>query len=108
MAEARRAAGDEVIFVSAPLLFEAATDWKLDEVWLVTADEDVRLRRTMERDGLSEQDVRARMKNQMPEAEKRKLADITIENNGTREELAAAVERLCLKELTPPRLCARV
>jgi len=88
----RAGQGDEVVFISAPLLFESDSSWIADEVWLVTADEDVRLKRVMQRDGLSEDDVRARMQSQMPEAEKRALADVVIENNGTMEELIAAVE----------------
>ncbi|MCL2111084.1 MAG: dephospho-CoA kinase [Clostridiales bacterium] len=84
--------GDKVVFISAPLLFEAEADWMADEVWLVSTDEDVRLRRVMERDGLSEAEVLSRMENQMPEAEKRARADAVIENNGGLEELYAAVE----------------
>ena len=90
----RAGQGDEVVFISAPLLFESDSSWIADEVWLVTADEDVRLKRVMQRDGLSEDDVRARMQSQMPEAEKRALADVVIENNGTIEELIEAVEDL--------------
>ena len=85
---------DKLIFISAPLLFETGMRWMVDETWLVAADEDVRLRRTMERDGLSEEAARARMRNQMPEDEKRALADRVIENNGTLADLRAEVQNL--------------
>ena len=86
--------GEEMIFLSAPLLFEADAAWMTDEVWLVTADEEIRLNRVMERDGISEEDVRARMESQMPEEDKKIKADIIIENDGTLEELYAIVEKL--------------
>jgi len=86
--------GDDVVFISAPLLFEAKGDRTADEVWLVTADDEVRLRRVMERDGLTAEEVCARMENQMPEADKREKADIIIENDGTLEELRTTVEKL--------------
>ena len=85
--------GEAIVFFAIPLLFEAKVDWKLDKVWLVTADEDIRLRRVMSRDGLSEEDVRARMQNQMPEEEKRAKADVVFENNGTFADLYAHVKR---------------
>ena len=86
--------GDQVVFISAPLLYEADADWMTDEVWLVTADEDIRIRRVMKRDGISEEDVRARMENQMPEEEKRVKADIIIENNESLEKLYSNVDKL--------------
>ena len=92
--EAREARGERVVFISAPLLYESGADSMVDEVWLVTADESIRLQRTIERDGFSEEDVRARMRSQMPETEKRDRADVVIENNGTIEELRELVSRL--------------
>jgi len=94
----REACGDRVVFVSVPLLFEADAGWMVEESWLVTADDEVRLQRVGKRDGLSPEDVRARMDNQMPEEEKRKRADIVIENNGTIGELHARVEALLQAE----------
>ena len=84
--------GDEIVFVSAPLLFETNADIMTDESWLITADEDVRLARVINRDGLTEADIRARMRNQMPEEEKRKRADFIIENNGTLEQLYKEID----------------
>ena len=86
--------GGQSIFLSVPLLFEADAGWMSDETWLVTADEDIRLRRVMLRDGLPEQDVRARMASQMPEDKKQELADVIIENNGTIGELRKKIDNL--------------
>jgi len=95
----REEKGGKGVFLSVPLLFETDAGWMTDEVWLVTADDDVRLRRVMERDGLPEEDVRARMASQMPEDDKRARADIVIENNGAIGELYAEIEELLAKRL---------
>jgi len=84
--------GDKEIFLSIPLLFETDAAWMADETWLITADEDVRVRRVLERDGMTEEDVRARMASQMPDEQKREKADFIIENNGTIAELREKLE----------------
>jgi dephospho-CoA kinase len=66
----------------AALLFEAGTYKQLDKTVLVVADEEIRLRRVLARDGLPEEQVRARMANQMSQEEKIKLADYILHNNG--------------------------
>lgn len=52
-----------------------------DYIILVTADEDVRIKRVMERDNCTEQQVRDRMKNQLPDDDKKQYADFVIVNN---------------------------
>jgi len=86
--------GVNPVFIAAPLLFETGADRIADEIWLVTADEETRLKRVMDRDGLSAEEVRSRIESQMPEDEKRLKADIVIENDGTFEKLCKEVELL--------------
>ena len=89
------AAGEEentIVFIDAPLLFEAGLDRLCDEVWLVTAPEEVRIRRVMERDGISEELVRGYMASQMPEEEKRARSQRLLDNGGTREQLYEDLE----------------
>lgn len=59
---------DYVIQESA-IIFESGFDRYMDRVVVVCADEDVRIKRVMERDGVAEEHVRARMANQMDEVE---------------------------------------
>lgn len=66
----------------AALIFESGGNRQMDAVIVVTAPETVRLQRVMERDGVSEAAVRARMARQWPEAKKLELADYRIENDG--------------------------
>jgi len=80
------------VFLSIPLLFETGAERICDEVWLVTADEGLRLSRAMARDDASEEQVRARMAAQLSEAEKRARADILLENDGSPEALRARID----------------
>lgn len=62
------------------ILFETNGHLDCDKVILVTAPEDVRLMRVMQRDNVSKEDVLARMNNQMSEEEKIAKSDYVIHN----------------------------
>ncbi len=86
-------AGD-LILLDVPLLFESGLDCLCRKVIVLTAEEAVRVQRVMERDGCSEEDVLARIRNQMPEEEKCARADFVVDNSGSREELAARLDQV--------------
>ena len=65
----------------AAILFESGAYKSCDQSILVYAPEDLRIQRVLKRDGIREQEVRARIDKQMPEEEKRKLADFVIVND---------------------------
>lgn len=71
------------VIEEAAILFESGAHRFMDLTVLVYAPEDLRIRRVMERDGVSEEEVRMRMRHQMNEEEKKKLADQMISNDGT-------------------------
>lgn len=73
--------------VEAALIYEAGLHKHLDYVIVVDADEKQRIGRIHERDGVTEEEIRQRMKAQMSVEEKRRLSDFVIFNNGTLEEL---------------------
>ncbi len=66
----------------AALMIESGSQRALDVLIVVTAPEELRMERVMERDSLSAEQVQARMANQLPEAEKVRLADHVIVNDG--------------------------
>ena len=66
----------------AALLFESGGYQMMDAVITVTAPEKVRIKRVMKRDGVSEEQVLARMNKQWPESQKVALSDFVITNNG--------------------------
>jgi dephospho-CoA kinase len=83
-----------IVFLSAPLLFESGLDRRCDEVWLVTAPEDVRIGRAVSRGGLTADEARARADRQMSEEDRAARADVVIENVGDVDELYRAVDKL--------------
>lgn len=72
---------DEICFVSVPQLFETKTQMAFDKVILVTAPEEVRKKRLMERNGLSEEDAKLRLGAQMKDNDKIKQSDFVIYND---------------------------
>lgn len=84
--------GCPMVFVDAALLIESGFYKLCGEVWLVTASYETRVKRIMERDGLSRSEAEARISRQMPEDEKRKYASVVIENDGDVSELIARVD----------------
>lgn len=67
----------------AALLFETGSYKSLHKVITVFAPLELRIKRVMERDRSSREDVEARVAKQMPEEEKLRLADFVIHNDGT-------------------------
>ena len=77
----------QIIVQVVPLLFETDYDKLCDASVLVVAPDDQRIARIMQRDGLSEEQVRARMASQIDPAEARPRATYVIENDGNFEKL---------------------
>ncbi|MBE7177779.1 MAG: dephospho-CoA kinase [Mucilaginibacter polytrichastri] len=65
----------------AALLFESGSYKQSDHTVLVLSPEALRIRRIMNRDGITEEQVRARMSKQMSDAEKEKRAGFTLQND---------------------------
>lgn len=66
----------------AALLIESGSYKSLDKLIVVTAPEKIRIQRVMERDNLSEEAVKQKIKSQLNEAEFLKHADYRILNDG--------------------------
>ncbi len=79
--------GYEAVIIDAPQLFESGLARNCNLVVSVVAPEDVRLKRIMERDGMSEESARKRMNAQLPDDYFRQNSDFVIENTGSEEEL---------------------
>lgn len=77
----------EFIFKETALLFELKLNEQCYKSLLVTADDNLRIKRTMDRDNKTYREIETIMQNQMPEKDKIKLADFVIYNNSDRENL---------------------
>jgi dephospho-CoA kinase len=65
----------------AALIFESGAQAQLDKVIGVFAPAPVRIQRVMKRDGVSREEVKARMEKQLDESMKMRLCDYVITNN---------------------------
>ena len=88
----------EFVFKETALLFELKLNESCYKSILVTADDNVRIKRVMDRDGKTYREIEAVMQKQLPEKEKLKLADFVIFNNEGLEELEEQTEKI-LSEL---------
>lgn len=82
---------DGFVVYDVPLLFEAGIDAECDLSVVVYADREAQLERVKLRDGLTEEEIGARLAAQMDIEEKARRADLVLENMGALEELAAEV-----------------
>ncbi len=69
------------VIEEAAILLESGAYRDMDEVIMVYAPKELRVSRVMERDNLSREDVLQRMKNQLPEEEKKKMAGLIVNND---------------------------
>lgn len=69
------------VVIDAPLLIEAGLDSIAQKIWVVTADQEVRIARIMERDGISRKDVLSRFSRQTPESVLKEKADLIIDHS---------------------------
>lgn len=82
----------EFVFKETALLFELKLNQHCYKSLLITADDNLRIKRTMDRDGKTYREVEAIIQKQMPEKDKCKLADYIIYNNADLESLRVAIE----------------
>jgi len=71
---------EPVILKESALLFETGAYESCDYNILITAPEDIRIQRVIDRDKVSREQVLNRMKNQWSDEKKEKLADFVIQN----------------------------
>ena len=74
---------NKLVFVESALIFEANMEYLFDYILLITSEEDIRIKRILERGRETISEIRSRMLNQIPESEKKKRSQFIIENNST-------------------------
>lgn len=71
-------AQEKYLFVESAILFESGFNQLTDIVIVITATENIRIERIVSRDKISQEAARKRVKNQLPEEDKIRKADITV------------------------------
>jgi dephospho-CoA kinase len=89
-----RVRGDmEAIVIEAAILIEANWQPLADQIWLVVASEPVVIERLAKQRNLSPEQVRTRIAAQLSNEERLKHAHVVIRNDGSLDEVRAAVQQ---------------
>ena len=90
--EKLRGQGVSVVVLEAAVLIEA--DWLdiVDEVWLAIVEPEIARARVVERNSITPEQANERISAQLTNGERRPYAQVVIENNGTLDEMRAAVD----------------
>ena len=86
--------GTDIAVLEAALLIEANWTPLVNDVWVTVSPEADIIARLGERNNMDAATARSRINSQMPQSERVGYADAVIENNGTLEDLSAAVQDL--------------
>ena len=78
------------VFLESAILFESGFDSLCERIVVVTAPEDIRVSRVVNRDQTNIDKVRARIRAQMNDTERSRRADLTVVNDGSQ-----TIEELC-------------
>lgn len=104
------AAGAPLAVVDIPLLYETDGRDRVDLVLVVTAPYEVQRERVLSRPGMTEEKFEAILAKQVPDADKRNMADFVIDTSRgmepTRAAIADIIEKLTGKRPQPARAAA--
>ncbi|ESY62619.1 MULTISPECIES: dephospho-CoA kinase [Mesorhizobium] len=89
-----RTAGESIAVLDIPLLFETGGRNRVDKVVVVTAPPEVQRQRVLARPGMTEEKLAAILAKQVPDAEKRRLADFIIDTGEGMDAARAEVDAI--------------
>ena len=87
------AKGDSIVVNQIPLLVESNHDYKFDHVITVSASEAVRIERLLKR-GMNLTQIQQRLQAQSNDAQREKMSDSIIRNDGSQTDLLSEVEKV--------------
>jgi dephospho-CoA kinase len=82
-----------ILVMVIPLLFEARMTDLVTEIWVVVCDEELQIKRLMQRDHLNQEQAIARLNSQMDISRKIGRADVVLNNSTTLEDLFLQVDQ---------------
>lgn len=92
--EAQRKKRSKLVVIDIPLLFETKGEKRADKIIVVTAPAFVQAGRVLLRPGMTREKLRGILARQMPDAEKRKRADIVLHTGLGRHATFQALRRI--------------
>jgi len=92
--EAMEKSSAPMFVMDAALVYEVGIEDLFDYIVVVDAEENTRIERVAQREGMAVKEVQQRMESQISQSEKADAADFVLANNGTPEELEIAAAEL--------------
>ena len=89
-----RNAGESIAVLDIPLLFETGGRGRVDKVVVVTAPAEVQRQRVLARPGMTEEKLAAILAKQVPDEEKRRMADFVIDTGQGLDAARAEVDAI--------------
>lgn len=96
--EKERAKGTKCVVLDVPIPVEKGFVDKCNQIWVVTCDTEIKLRRLVDR-GMTLDDAKRRIAMQMTDEEYLNIGDHEINNSGTIDDLINRVEELIKEQL---------
>ena len=104
ISEFEKAHPDGIAVSEAAILIETGSSRKYDRLIVAVCSEEQQIERAMARDHMTREDAIARLRRQMPLAEKVKYADYVIDTSGTKEHTIAQT-RTVFEDLRKVNAC---
>lgn len=89
--KSHREQGSDIVLLDIPLLFETGAQSRVDIVVVVTCDPEIQKKRVLARKNMNIDKFNAILKKQLPDSEKRKLADHIVDTSVSFAETEAQV-----------------
>lgn len=89
-----RQKGEALVLLDIPLLFETGKENRVDKIIVVSAPADIQRKRVLARENMSEEKLDAILARQLPDAEKRRLADYIIDTNVSFENMRGQIQKI--------------
>lgn len=87
-------AGEVMVVLENPLLFEMGGDARVDYAVVVSAGPEMQRERVMAREGMTAEKFEAILERQLPDAEKRRRADFVVDTSRSIDESYAEVDEI--------------
>ena len=87
-------AGDSMVLLEIPLLFELGMEDQFDAVIVISTDRSLRIKRLMDRDSVAQSEAEKLINVQTPDEVKVEQAQFVLKNNGTKKQLIKSVDML--------------
>ena len=94
---------EPLVIKEAAILIESGAYKELDVLIVVLADKKTRIKRVINRDNVSKEDVEKRMETQISDSERLKFANFSVDNNTDQSNLKMQVGELYKQLLSYPK-----